>query len=102
MSSELKIDEVGYWSEIKLSILEEYARPYNQILLSHQLHPVYIDGFAGAGHHVAKGTDRIIEGSPIRALSVDPPFDTLHFIDLDSERVTQLRKLSAEHANVSV
>lgn len=102
MSSELKIDEIGYWSEIKLSILEEYAKPYNQILLSHQLHPVYIDGFAGAGHHLAKGSDRIIEGSPARALSIDPPFDALHFVDLDSERVTQLKKISAEHANVSV
>jgi hypothetical protein len=57
MSSELKIDEIGYWSEMKLAILEKYARPYNQILLSHHLHPIYIDGSAGAGHHKAKGSD---------------------------------------------
>ncbi len=76
MSSELRIDEIGYWSEVKLSILEEYAKPYNQILLKHQLHPIYIDGFAGAGHHKAKGSDRVIDGSPTRALNIDPPFDS--------------------------
>ncbi len=86
--------------EIKLSILEEYAKPYNQILLSHQLHPIYIDGFAGAGHHTAKGSDRVIEGSPTRALSIDPPFDALNFVDLNSEREAQLKKLSADHTNV--
>ncbi|MGA8730312.1 MAG: three-Cys-motif partner protein TcmP [Terracidiphilus sp.] len=102
MSSELKIDEIGYWSEIKLSILEKYARPYNQILLSHQLHPIYIDGFAGAGHHKAKGSDRTIEGSPIRALTVEPPFDYFHFVDIDGVRVAQLKKLSADRPNVSV
>jgi three-Cys-motif partner protein len=102
MSSELKIDEIGYWSEVKLSILEKYARPYNQILLSHQLHPIYIDGFAGAGHHKAKGSDRIIEGSPTRALTVDPPFDSLHFVDSDGDRVAELKRLSADRSNVFV
>jgi three-Cys-motif partner protein len=102
MTSELKIDEIGYWSEIKLAILEKYAKPYNQILLSHHLRPIYIDGFAGAGHHKAKGSERIIEGSPTRALGVDPPFDSLHFVDSDGERVAQLKRLSADRPNVSV
>jgi three-Cys-motif partner protein len=63
-----EIDEIGYWSEIKLEILEKYAKPYNQILTKNQLYPSYIDGFAGAGHHTAKGSPRVIEGSPTRAL----------------------------------
>ena len=102
MPTDLKIDEVGYWSEIKLSILEEYAKPYNQILLSNKLHPIYIDGFAGAGHHVAKGSDRLIDGSPTRALGIQPPFDELHFVDLNDERVARLREIAAGAANVSV
>ncbi|MGA2219637.1 MAG: three-Cys-motif partner protein TcmP [Terracidiphilus sp.] len=104
MSSELKFDEIGYWSEIKLAILEEYARPYNQILLSQKpkLHPIYIDGFAGAGHHKAKGSDRVIEGSPARALAVEPPFDFLHFVDIDGARVAELKRLSTGKSNVSV
>lgn len=102
MSPKLKLDEVGYWSEIKLDILEKYAKPYNQILRSHQLRPIYIDGFAGAGHHRSKTDGRLIEGSPIRALAVEPPFEALHFVDNDGARVTQLRNLSASHSNVFV
>lgn len=97
-----EVDEIGYWSEIKLDILEKYAKPYNQILRSHNLHPFYIDGFAGAGHHVAKGSDRIIEGSPTRALSVDPPFEGFHFIDLDANRVNRLRQISGDRSDVHI
>jgi three-Cys-motif partner protein len=98
----LRIDEIGYWSEVKLSILEEYAKRYNQIIRSNKLHPVYIDGFAGAGHHKAKASDRMIEGSPKRALSVQPPFESFHFIDLDSARTNALRQLSAGRSDVTV
>jgi three-Cys-motif partner protein len=96
MNSDLKIDEIGYWSEVKLSILEEYAKPYNQILRSNNLHPNYVDGFAGAGHH------RIIDGSPTRALNIDPPFDSFYFVDCDGGRVAELRRLSAGRPNVHV
>jgi three-Cys-motif partner protein len=102
MDAKLEIDEIGYWSEVKLSILEKYAKPYNQILLAHHFRPIYIDGFAGAGHHRAKGSDRIIKGSPARALEVTPPFDFLHFIDIDGARVEELKKLTANLQNVSV
>ncbi len=98
----LKIDEIGYWSEIKLAILDEYAKPYNQILHKHKLKATYVDGFAGAGHHRAKGTERVIEGSPQRALNVQPPFDYLHFVDTDGARVAQLKRISSGRPNVSV
>lgn len=96
------IDEVGSWSEVKLEILEKYAKPYNQILLSHHLHPIYIDGFAGAGHHRAKGSDRIIEGSPTRALGIMPPFESFFFIDSDEERTERLRKIAGDRKNVHI
>ncbi len=102
MATHVKIDEIGYWSEIKLSILEKYAKPYNQIIRSHRLKTVYIDGFAGAGYHRAKGTGRLIEGSPQRALNVDPPFDILHFIDIDKARVKELEKLVIGRPNAEV
>ena len=104
MKSELKIDEIGYWSEIKLSILKEYAKPYNQILRAQKppLHPIYIDGFAGAGHHLAKGSKRIIDGSPTQALAVEPAFEFFHFVDIDGARVEELKRISAGRSNVSV
>jgi three-Cys-motif partner protein len=102
MSAELKIDEVGYWSEVKLAILAKYARLYNQILQSNRLHSVYIDGFAGAGHHKAKGSGRIIEGSPTRALSVKPAFGEYYFIDMNPARVGALAGLAEGKKNVHV
>jgi three-Cys-motif partner protein len=102
MDPELRFDQVGVWSEVKLAILEEYAKPYNQILRSRNLHAIYVDGFAGAGHHIAKGSERIIQGSPARALSVDPPFEFLHFVDIDGARVAELKRLSAGRPNVFV
>jgi len=98
----IEIDEIGYWSEIKLEILEKYAKPYNQILLKNQLHPSYIDGFAGAGHHKAKGSPRVIEGSPTRALGVDPPFERFFFVDSDADRVDRLKRIAGNRPNVSI
>lgn len=102
MSSVLKIDKIGNWSEVKLEILEKYAKPYNQITRSNHLHPIYIDGFAGAGYHLAKSGNRIIEGSPKRALGVQPPFEFFHFVDMDSARTEALKELSAGRADVTV
>jgi three-Cys-motif partner protein len=102
MSPELRIDEIGYWSEVKLAILAEYARLYNQILHSNNLKSIYIDGFAGAGYHKAKGSGRMIDGSPIRALNAKPPFDEFHFIDMDTKRAGALAGLSSGRNNVHV
>jgi len=41
----LKFDEIGYWSEIKLDIIEKYALEYSKILTRQkhpELHHVYI------------------------------------------------------------
>jgi three-Cys-motif partner protein len=98
----LEFDEIGHWSEVKLSILDEYAKPYNQIVQSRKLKTVYIDAFAGAGHHIAKGSGELVKGSPVRALGVKPPFNFLHFVDMDHSRTEELTRLSSEHSNVRV
>jgi len=102
MATVLKIDEVGHWTEIKLAILQDYAVPYNRILHANRLKTIYIDGFAGAGRHKARGSDRIIAGSPLRALNVKPEFDFLHFVDINRARVEELRRLATGHPNVTV
>lgn len=82
----MSISEIGEWSEIKLDIIREYASAYS-IILSKQKRPelkhVYIDAFAGAGHHISKKEGYLIWGSPLQALLIDPPFTAYHFIDLD-------------------
>ena len=98
MGNEVKLDEIGYWSEVKLDIVREYASTYSRILANQKFDNgqprfkhMYIDAFAGAGLHVSKNTDEFVLGSPINALQVDPPFTRCHFIDLDGDRVAGLR-----------
>src|SRR5437773_11118872 len=71
----LKFDEIGYWSEIKLDIVKDYASAYSRILAAQTkpaLHHVYVDAFAGAGVHISKVTGNYIPGRPINALLVHP------------------------------
>jgi three-Cys-motif partner protein len=98
----VQYDEVGEWSELKLEILKKYAAAYSPILTNKKLHHAYIDGFAGAGHHVSKRTNGLIPGSPLTALDIVPPFKEYHFIDLDEARVDELRRLTKGKSNVYV
>lgn len=100
-----EFDEIGYWSEIKLEILKEYASAYSKILAAQKspaLHHVYIDAFAGAGVHVAKLTKNFVPGSPSNALLVQPPFREYHLIDIAPERIASLRTLMGTREGVSI
>ena len=94
--SKLQFDKIGYWSEIKLDIVKNYAAPYSKILASHRnpsFFHVYIDAFAGAGMHVSRTTGKFVPGSPLNALEIEPPFREYHFIDLNPKKVNLLRKI---------
>jgi len=102
---ELEFDEIGYWSEIKLEIIRDYAAAYSRILSAQSapsLHHIYIDAFAGAGVHLSKASGGIIAGSPTNALFVMPPFREYHFIDLDERRVASLEEISRARSDVEV
>lgn len=87
----LCFDEIGYWSEIKLDIVKEYAQAYSKILATKRFTFAYIDGFAGSGVHLAKGSKELVPGSPLNALQIDPPFHEYFLVDLDGDKVDQLR-----------
>ena len=90
---DVKLDEIGYWSEVKLDIIKKYAKAYSTIINAQrniQRH-LYIDGFAGAGVHISKQKKEHIPGSPLNALNVKPPFKEFHFIDLDGDKANLLR-----------
>ena len=101
----LEFDEIGYWSEVKLDIVREYAGAYSKIL-SKQKRPrfkhVYIDAFAGAGVHVSRKTQKFIPGSPLNALRIEQPFTEYHFIELDQMRVETLHQIAEQRQNVFV
>jgi three-Cys-motif partner protein len=76
-------DEIGYWSEIKLDIIREYAQAYSRIMNAQRSIQkyLYIDGFAGAGRHISK---------------------EFHLIDLNGDKVEQLRQLTRHNPHVHV
>ena len=101
---EIKLDEVGYWSEIKLEIIKKYSDAYSIIMnkQSYIRNYYYIDGFAGAGYHVSKDTKELIPGSPTNALNVKHPFGGYHFIDLDGGKAKLLKEASKDNPKVHV
>lgn len=101
----LKLDEIGYWSEIKLDIIREYAKAYSTILAAQEkprFHHVYIDAFAGAGVHKSKKTGAVVEGSPVIAVNTQPPFKEYHFIDLNGLKAGNLRSLFGQRTDISI
>ena len=98
------IDDVGYWTEIKLAILRDYSAAYTKIMKSQPYikEYAYIDGFAGAGKHVSRETGETVEGSPSIALNLPNKFTHYHFIDLDGRRIAYLRQLSEGQKTVSI
>lgn len=103
MKKEFEFDKVGYWSEVKLEIIEKYAKAYTTILSSpktHFLKRVYIDAFSGAGKHLSKTSTKEISGSPTIALTVEPPFSEYHFIDMNSAKLDHLKESAQSRENV--
>lgn len=105
--SDVKLDEIGFWSEIKLEILKKYASAYSVILdaqakKGHRLEHYYIDAFAGAGRHISKETRELIPGSPANALWIDPPFSGYYLIDMNSKRVDLLQELAKDRKDVTI
>lgn len=100
----------GSHTERKLEAVASYLQAYVTVMKKQRFKLSYIDAFAGSGasqplpkSEAAALLDveiydatAIIEGSPIRALEVDPPFDRYIFIDANAENVRSLESLIAE------
>ena len=97
----LKLDEIGYWSEIKIDIIKKYAAAYSKIISAKGIFTsCYIDAFFGSGKHIRKRTKETIEGSPIVALGIDTPFDEYYFIDIESDKIDYLKNQVGDRENV--
>lgn len=98
-----QFDEIGHWSELKLAIVEQYGAAYTAAFnRTPCLKKYYIDGFSGAGAHLSKQTGERIDGSPVRALRITPPFDRFYFIDLNRHKTDYLEKLCEGRSNVEI
>ncbi len=101
-AGEVQFDEIGYWSEVKLDIVREYAQAYSTILTKKRLSHVYIDGFAGPGVNIARSTGEFVPGSPLNALNIVPGFKEFYLIDLDGGKVEHLKSLVGDRKNVHI
>lgn len=93
----LEPEAIGLWTEIKLHIIREYAAAYTTILKGESWCRgyAYIDAFAGGGQFVSKNDrDRLIIGSPLNALNIQHKFTEYYFIDIDPQKIEQLRELT--------
>jgi three-Cys-motif partner protein len=103
MAKQVRFDEIGYWSEIKLDIVRSYAVEYSKIIRNQgRFAHYYIDAFSGPGRHLRKGTGEMIAGSPLNALAVQPPFSRYWFIDLDADKVDFLRSQIGDRGDVEI
>jgi len=85
-----RFDEIGSWSEVKLSIIKEYCSAYSTILTKqpHPFHHIYIDAFAGSGQHISKSSGKLIPGSRLNALEI-----FLNFSMMDMKRNVLLKNI---------
>lgn len=99
-----KFDVVGYWTEIKLRILREYAKAYAKILSRQSFirHYAYIDGFAGGGTLKSKESGEEINGSPLMALKIQPGFSHYHLIEMSPARAARLKQLLKNTNDVTI
>lgn len=98
----------GGWTSRKLGYLEEYLRTYLTALKNQYFfNTIYIDAFAGSGSwgrtndaagqesllSFAEGeSEGFVEGSAIRAVKLSPGFDRYCFIEMDNNRLSELKK----------
>ncbi len=103
MAGSFKFDQIGYWSELKLEIVEKYGAAYTKAFANYPaLKKFYIDAFSGAGLHLSKRTGQQVEGSPARALKISPRFDHFYFIDLDANKTAHLNTLCNGRTDVDI
>jgi three-Cys-motif partner protein len=106
----------GPWSLIKVDTVARYYSAFNTALKKqHAFKRVCIDAFAGSGHFQFKpraasplfDEAEVVEthaGSARRALSTNPPFDRLIFIESGTRNIAALNKatLQLPGANVDI
>jgi three-Cys-motif partner protein len=92
---------IGPWTAIKLEHLEAYLRAYARATTRAQ-ERYYIDGFAGCGDCVLRGTRVPVQGSVWRALSVTPPFTRCFFVERDPVLAAHLSAQMDKYPQVEV
>jgi three-Cys-motif partner protein len=94
----------GGWTELKINILETYAKQFLKVFKNQPYQKLlYFDGFAGSGDIEVEGINEqdrhTIEGAAIRILKIDSPraFDIYYFVEKKKSLANSLeQKIKAE------
>ena len=78
---------VGKWADEKHDRVSYYAKLFSTGMKAKWDERIYIELYAGAGYSKIRDTARIIAGSPIRALSLEHPFDKYIFCEKGAEEL---------------
>ena len=104
----------GPWSVLKTEMVAKYLTFFTTALSRQPFELVYIDAFAGSGAfryvpessqvELLPDTKRVHEGSASLALSTQPPFHRVVFVEQRRKNVLALEKLIARsgHRNASI
>ncbi len=82
---------VGPWALQKYRLLDLYDTLFSTGMKHLWGRRVYVDLFSGPGHARIRGTDRIVETSPLIALRVPDRFDRYVFCDRHAKNISALR-----------
>ena len=104
----------GEHTRRKLDVVAKYLAAYVTVMKKQDFRLFYVDGFAGSGASTSKAesqksedptlfpTADVLDGSPIRALSVDPSFDFHIFIEKSEENVRSLSGLQEQFPDKAI
>jgi three-Cys-motif partner protein len=87
----LALPEVGSWTEEKHRLVSLYSALFSKGMKKKWDKRVYVELHAGAGYSRIRGTERVILGSPLRALAADQPFDKYVFCEELPKNLEALR-----------
>lgn len=87
----LPMSRVGPWALQKYRLLDLYDTLFSTGMKRRWNHRIYIDLFSGSGRARVRGTERIVETSPLIALRVPDRFDKYIFCDRDVKNISALR-----------
>ena len=100
----LPCPEVGSWAKTKYRLLGLYDELFSKGMKHKWDQRVYIDLYSGAGYGRIRGTQKVLKGSPILALTVSNPFDKYIFCEESDELLAALKVRVKRHgplANVA-
>jgi hypothetical protein len=94
LDDKLVCPEVGGWTE-DVSL---YAKLFSSGMKDKWSKRIYVELYGGAGYSRVRDTSKIILGSPLRALTLEHPFDKYVFCEAVPENLEALKARVNRHA----